>query len=72
MEKMRYRLAEPRVPGVSVRDKLVADIQKQRKEAVRALSIARDRGHADVAQGYERLIVEWDELLGRYGVEPDA
>jgi hypothetical protein len=50
----------------------LAEVQKHRREAIDRMLAARKRGHAAIAEGYERVIASWDEMLGRHGVEPEG
>lgn len=50
----------------------IASLLKNRKASVECAERARSRAQTSVADGFDRLTAEFDALLARYGITPDA
>jgi hypothetical protein len=50
----------------------IAEWRAYRKDSVKRAAVCRSRGDISMADSFDKLTVQWDELLARNGIEPDG
>jgi hypothetical protein len=54
-------------------DKLhIAELVEYRRQAAARATAARAKGHITLADGFDRVVADWDAMLARNGVDGDA